>query len=615
MPLAFALCLQRELTRLQAHSSQQQRHAARSTAAAAATADGTDGDEETMGVDGLVAGVQSNVGAGGELPGMTVTCELQESFRGAIHVPHGRARPLLSRPLPTCPDLRTEGGGGARGTGSTGSTKQKRKGWAAYQQARAGRPLAEVIAASIQLDDSNAAAQVPPGHKVSSRGSPGAPGVAHAATSASILVPSGAARQPLAACLSDLCARLREATGRGTAAAVSERAAASSSSTDQDEGTAGSSSGISATGGMRCDSSAGRTPCTQVPQEDVHGVLSLLRRLLLWPVDAALLACTQAGREVGQLKKHPNPLVASLASQVVARWKAQVAAQQRAQQDAAAAAAGRDKGRGGAGSKAQAGPAGHGARGNAAEGSSHKQAEIRAKARTMLMDALREHMRLVGAQHASNGAAHVHHPSKLDAPQLQKPPETVIDEQLAALASDMEADVYRKFWAASQPAAGAVTAAASGVTAGRQAYAARLRALLPALKLPDGVSAQLLAGGVAAGEVATMGPAQLAPEAVRQQVCLYCVGLCCNRMANIAEVVRGCGELLASVCAAWANRVDGWHLPNCTLVPRITLASHLLQRSSTQAEFSSWCSFLNSCSWRRQPGGGQQMRRGRGRWV
>lgn len=44
-------------------------------------------------------------------------------------------------------------------------------------------------------------------------------------------------------------------------------------------------------------------------QGDVYAVMSLLRRLLLWPVTADLLRETQAGKAVGKLKKHPNPQV------------------------------------------------------------------------------------------------------------------------------------------------------------------------------------------------------------------------------------------------------------------------------------------------------------------
>ncbi len=63
---------------------------------------------------------------------------------------------------------------------------------------------------------------------------------------------------------------------------------------------------------------------------------------------------------------------------------------------------------------------------------------------------------------------------------------------------------------------GAVVAA--GRDASAQPYKARCRQVVTALKHADGISAQLLAGQLQAGEVATMDAVLMAPAAVRQQV-------------------------------------------------------------------------------------------------
>lgn len=107
------------------------------------------------------------------------------------------------------------------------------------------------------------------------------------------------------ASLRDMCGRLREAAGSYQPGDAGQGSGTGSGGGFQGEGSQASKhwgAGGASTGGAS-GTGAGGT------EEDVYTVLALLRRMLLWPVDAELLAGTGAGKEVARLKRHPNALV------------------------------------------------------------------------------------------------------------------------------------------------------------------------------------------------------------------------------------------------------------------------------------------------------------------
>lgn len=90
--------------------------------------------------------------------------------------------------------------------------------------------------------------------------------------------------------LREICVRLREAASAALAGS---------------DGGAGAGGAVDGSGGA----GGGVGGEVQEQRDDLYLLVSLLRRLLLWPVTGELLQATQAGRVVGQLRKHPNEQV------------------------------------------------------------------------------------------------------------------------------------------------------------------------------------------------------------------------------------------------------------------------------------------------------------------
>ncbi len=100
------------------------------------------------------------------------------------------------------------------------------------------------------------------------------------------------AAKHLASCLADMCERLR----RAAPASELKRSASSGEllTPSADGGAAGAAAEAAGAGGKESEAA------------DDFVAVSLLRRLLLWPVDAALLRDTGAGKLVARLKKHAS---------------------------------------------------------------------------------------------------------------------------------------------------------------------------------------------------------------------------------------------------------------------------------------------------------------------
>lgn len=105
----------------------------------------------------------------------------------------------------------------------------------------------------------------------------------------------------------ELCARLSTAAAAAAAASTAAAAAASKNGNGSGGGVvaAGGAEGVGA--GSREGQVAEAGP--EAGGEDVYELLSVLRRLALWPVSVDLLRSTAVGRLAAQLKKHPNPQV------------------------------------------------------------------------------------------------------------------------------------------------------------------------------------------------------------------------------------------------------------------------------------------------------------------
>jgi hypothetical protein len=247
----------------------------------------------------------------------------------------------------------------------------------------------------------------------------------------------------------------------------------------------------------------------------VFSLLSLLRRCQLWPVTAALLKATSAGKQVAVLRRHPHPQVSSLADEVVATWKASLARQAAA----AAAAAVRKQGASAAAPSAATAIAAAAAQGGASDkgGSSRRglavDATLQSKVIAMLRDALMDHQRavLAAAGTAAAGEAGVLPAGSSDTkPQLER-----ARPGLHQLAQQLEQAVQQHLQqqAASAGAAdGAATAAAAAATTTAaaaaasqeellQAYKRRVRMLATGLRHADGVAPQLLVGERSVAEV------------------------------------------------------------------------------------------------------------------
>ncbi len=312
-----------------------------------------------------------------------------------------------------------------------------------------------------------------------------------------------------AAGLSQLCARMERAAGSSSAAA-----AAAAGSSGAPRALAGSSGG------------------------DVCTVLALLRRLQLWPADVETLKATGAGKRVGQLRRHANPVVAALASSVVNAWRAQLEVASAAAAAASAAAAKRKSSgiqrQSSGGSEGQAAAAAAAVTAAAAEAEAH-----RGKARRLLVNALRDHLRAVQQEDARQRRREEEQKKvaeeedkSMSSPKgaAAEPPPS--ESELAALAAAVEEALFDAATLKSGRgggggggggSAGGDGAAAAAAAAARLAgggwkapYSSRVKAVAAALRHADGVACQLLTGQLAPAAVPDLSSEALAPAALRR---------------------------------------------------------------------------------------------------
>ena len=121
--------------------------------------------------------------------------------------------------------------------------------------------------------------------------------------------------------LREICVRLREAAsaalagsdgGASDAQQQQQRSACVPPGPPASGGDGSGTSGSAGAGGAVDGSGAAGGDAggeVREQRDDLYLLVSLLRRLLLWPVTGELLQATQAGRVVGQLRKHPNEQV------------------------------------------------------------------------------------------------------------------------------------------------------------------------------------------------------------------------------------------------------------------------------------------------------------------
>lgn len=200
-----------------------------------------------------------------------------------------------------------------------------RAAWLLLLQVRQGRPLTEVIAAAnAALEGRYEARQAAGLRELCLRLRQAETAASTAATASADLTAAAAARMLAANALGSVSKNALPGSGpAGTATADGKDGLPKHISSNVVDGQAGNGPAVNGTG-------------SNVSSGDVYALLSLLRRLSLWPVTAALLKDTGAGRILAGLKKHTSPQVAYAACVVVKRWKAEVAAQAA---EAAAAAA------------------------------------------------------------------------------------------------------------------------------------------------------------------------------------------------------------------------------------------------------------------------------------
>ncbi|KAG2435439.1 hypothetical protein HYH02_011939 [Chlamydomonas schloesseri] len=367
--------------------------------------------------------------------------------------------PLRGRPISGGSSKRGGRGGGRGGGSSSGAPHN-----ALDRKVRKNRPISEVIAAA------NAALD-------------------------------GAYERRLAAGFRDICARLAAANAAAAAATAAAVAAAKAGAAD-----AAAVAAAAATAAGGADGAAATA--------DSYELLSLLRRLSMWPVGVEQLRATAVGREVAALKKHECPQVANLARTLIARWKAVAASHAAA--TAAAAAATANGGGAGAGSKPGGGaaataqragsatPSGGAAAAAAAAAASAIDEGLRTRARSMLTDALKAHATAAAAAAAAKAA-------KARAREGGSGAATAAAAAAAAAAVPVEP-------ARLAAAALALEDAVFGLH-GREgaSYKSQTRALVAALKHADGVARGLLAGTTPAAKLAAADSMALAPPRVRAQ--------------------------------------------------------------------------------------------------
>jgi hypothetical protein len=314
-------------------------------------------------------------------------------------------------------------------------------------------------------------------------------------------------RRQVASGLRELCEKLQAGTAGSTPAAAAAAAAGGVGTARAAPSAAGGGGGAVANRrGSDLDDSGGinrlwdETEAAAAADDDdagddegdVYATLSLLRRLQLWPVTAALLKSTAAGKQVSSLaKSHPSEMVRSLAGQVVAQWKAilamqAAAAKAAAEKDAADAKAASKGGGGESSKKAAAGPV--------------VDAELRSRVAVMIRDALLDHRgKVLQQQQQQGGGAAATAAAKPNVPAEEVP-------QLQELANKLEDELHTHIINSSSngrnaPAAAGRSGGSGGSSDAVADYKKQARMLCTGLRYPDGIAGQLLTGERAPSQV------------------------------------------------------------------------------------------------------------------
>ena len=469
------------------------------TAAAAASGDADDPNparpnEQQQQQQGQGQQQQQGQGQGQHKPKVDVTVqvhELEETFSGRINllVSANQLKPLRSgrRRLMTS-SAAAAAAAGKLAAGSSG----KAAGALVEAAVRSGRPLFEVIAAANAALEDKYERSIAAGLRelcyrlrVRETNSPPPPPPPPAAAAAA--AGQGAAGKRVAGSWDAAAAGVgrgsggidpRTAVESEQQAAVAQKLNPGHDLSSKLGAEASTQTAVTSGGG---GASAGQQAQGLVPEgSDVYTLLSLLRRLQLWPVSVDLLRSTGAGKQVAALKLHPDAQISALATQVVNSWKQAVKAEQARKAAAAAAAAAADAAASGGGERDR----GSGGKQQGGHGTNAAVADegLRARVRVMLRDALVDHLKAVA-----------------DYDHVEIGPSDRLPE-LSGLSEQLEQQVYELAEAAA--AAGARRGSSSGPSAGGLAdYKARARVLATGLRHRDGVSPQLLGGEVTPEEV------------------------------------------------------------------------------------------------------------------
>jgi hypothetical protein len=380
-------------------------------------------------------------------------CQLEETFAGAIKLKHVDAS--SSQPLPSM-KLSSNAASKAAAAAAAGSAEGR---------VRSGRPLSEVIAA--------ANAQL-----------------------------AGRYQQQVAAGLKELSERLSKSAAKSSSSTGPTPATPSvttdaakpgdSSRWRPQQATTGTTGSGTSDAEQAADDEAHDHETEEEDEEDVYATLSLLRRLLLWPVSANLLRATAAGKRVAALKLHPNPMVSTLAAQLVNHWRTllikqrtegtavQVAKEPVARNTAAATV------------------------GQTSASAPLIDASLRGRVMKQMADALLEHSKAAAVADTADSSRSDTLPAKGAADQQQQ---LQPREELLQLAKELEGELHAHVTNTSltvraNPGSSlGASAGQSGQHPALQEYKSRARMLCTGLRHRDGVAAELLSGSRVVKEV------------------------------------------------------------------------------------------------------------------
>jgi hypothetical protein len=314
-------------------------------------------------------------------------------------------------------------------------------------------------------------------------------------------------RRQVASGLRELCEKLQAGAGGGNRGSSAAAAAGGTARADVTSVTAAAAD-VQGSGDDASRDQAAAAAEGENEDGDEYATLSLLRRLQLWPVTAELLRSTAAGKQVSSLaKNHPSQMVRSLASQVVAQWKALLAMQAAAAAKAAAQKQAEDEKAAGKGASSKGSKA---AEGLIEEG-------LRSRVVVMIKDALAEHRGKVLQQQQQH--QHQQRQQQQDgsaaaaAAKSSVPAEEI--PQLQALAQQLEQELHTHIVSNNSSSNSSRTAGAAAAAAGRPGsgssssssgsavtdYKKQARMLCTGLRYPDGIAGQLLKGERAPREV------------------------------------------------------------------------------------------------------------------